>query len=443
MKLIFEKLNEESDSDAPPSPAINLEYLVKLLRKLNISFDNAGVFNQLLSNWSQSLNQQDLNEILNKELSAAQISELQLMHHNSYKPFESQYNPDTQRLDVAGNLILVSKLLNEIKAYEVSLVVVNANNIVCFDVDLVANGVNFFVIAPAWHINKPVTVNLSGSDAKPHESPRARDGSVNEINGSHGLDGAAGQNGGHFYGICGSQTKNDIFRKINFITNGGNGSDGQHGGDGCDGQPGKNAAPLHITNVEVYEADISESFKYTGIIFKKVLKVFQRNGTDGHRGGNAGDGGYPGMAGQAGQVKVLLNKKYFNFAGSPGKNGQMGKRGNPGNGGKHGNHYESVWDMKKRKWLVENQVIERAYQERGSRVHEDKPFKSRTSTTSKLHFSTDGIKSLMQKVLNRKVLQDKCDIYTKLQYELLNKFHDELQTYCRQSEKFAKGENMI
>lgn len=443
VKIMFEKINEGRLFDGGSlsisgfqTGLEDTEYLRKLLRRLNINFEK-GLFN-----WSQSLSYNDFELIKNSELTVSQKYELQLLSKQVVENFESIYDPEKKRLVINGNFIVMSNVINEVQKNDIILVIIKSNNVVYFDKNIVANGISFFIISPYWHVENSIIVNLSGINAKQHVQKKAQDGSDSQSNGENGLDGVSGQDAGHFYGICGNQTMYDSIKNLNFLVEGGNGADGQQGGDGKNGEPGKNALPIHIfidNFNETEQNDIKVSVKTTGFLIKKNIKVFSRNGGEGQTGGNSGNGGNGGQGGNGGNVRILLDKKFLNCNGQTGIFGKIGKHGMIGKGGKHGNGYESHWDMKEKKWIEENKVIVKKFASDGCFGVDGKV--SRTSNTSSLKLNSEEIKLIIREFLDRKIFSEKNDIFLKLQYEHLNKFHDELQVYVRKPEYFINGQS--
>ncbi len=181
------------------------------------------------------------------------------------------------------------------------------------------------------------------------------------------------------------------------------------------------------------------SFRASGFLIKRFEKVFRRSGGEGEIGGNSGNGGNGGQGGFGGYVRILLDKSFLHCNGQTGSFGKGGKHGMIGKGGKHGNDFESYWDVKSKKWIEENKVIEKKYANDGRLGMDGKVLKP--IKKSKFKFKSGEIKLIIQEFLDRKIFSEKNDIFVKLQFEHLNKFHDELQVYVRKPENFIDGQS--
>lgn len=262
-------------------------------------------------------------------------------------------NKESGEVVFTGQCIVLSKLLESVDDSAKSIKVY-AQGTVVLDTDITKHGVNFTIFAPYWDILKPLTIDLSGLDAKNYASGQNSamgysmiDGRGNS--GPNGLNGQRGGDSGSFYAAGYKFTK--LPDQIHFNLTGGKGGDGQRGGDGATGYSG-NASSLadfyNDHNCFRLDAEWSHRFDF-GKMYNRIELV---KGQDGSQGGNGGAGGLAGRGGNGGYACIYDlehgGATPWSLAGAKGKDGKFGDCGTVGQGGYFGNnlkvwYYQNQW----------------------------------------------------------------------------------------------------
>lgn len=218
------------------------------------------------------------------------------------------------------------------------------------DDSLTLPGCDMAVLADFWKGNreKPITINLRGSNDGVKEARSLPDKNFDGIPGEPGL------NGGCFYGF-GKLFLGITNTNFTIDVRGGNGRDGLNGVSGARGRDGIDGEADDIRDGKLtdtcqvfrqhlkigdrdygYIEGIAKSLlTYNGKFREVYLSKFER--TRGERGGDAGKGGIGGYGGRSGTAVVegLANYNY-SVSWGEGKVGKDGKPGASGEGGKHG-----------------------------------------------------------------------------------------------------------
>lgn len=323
------------------SPGYILESKIKPFNTINAK-NFKGFLKQFLEFETDFVYSANKANELNSLIEAASKSNLSIKSEDEHKV-----------LSVKGDCIKVSDIQPHITNKTKAIKVKSFGSII-FDTNLVAKGASIVIIAPKWVVNKDVVIDLSGQNALIHTTVKASDGhgyvnkTRNGQDGSDGLTGLPGENGGHFYGIGEEFIGLD---KLLVNVNGGQGGDGQIGGNGSHGQDNNRhagKAPNSYSKKEVFNKS-GTIWKYWYLKNKgyddcsfHYDKMELYHGFPGGKGGNGGKGGAGGYGGFKGTVELYCGDqlKEIGFVAREGVKGMDGAVGVGGAGGKDSNNTE-------------------------------------------------------------------------------------------------------
>lgn len=401
VKVIHEVIIEKGYLFANDYPAINRDNFTEFLKTL------------------QSNGLKLTQEISYHDYKAEQLNNL--LNHSWSKPNITKSGTE---VTIDGECIKASDVVKYISS-NITLVKVKCLNTILFDHDIKAQGVNLVVIAPLWNIMQNIEIDLSGKDAGPNLSIKARDGIGYKSggigsDGCNGVSGYIGGNSGHFYGVG---HKFIDLQKITFNFKGGIGGNGQNGGNGSLGQNGLDATITDFWNGsgiwQPNERDMHTKF------YKMYNKIELCKGHLGYKGGNSGKGGLGGKVGEAGKVKILnsIGEEWkLEFPYEEARNGKDGLSGIAGVGGKYGNDLKVYYYLNQYTTVRGSEpVLVNLHAHSGSTPIEK-------NFTHHQHFFSvvDLEKSIVPKMKQEaKLLKDKVDtseFYHKVQGPVLEKF---------------------